>query len=86
MAEASMFLGISSIVFAFPFFSLLLSLLAITFGHIAFRQISRQPQTSAGKRKAIVGLATGYVGMVIGVFATVALGPFLLMYFQWNGR
>ena len=56
---------------------LLFSILAIILGHVAYCNEQRSPDQYAGKRMAIAGFTTGYVGLLMGivcVFGTWCLG------------
>jgi hypothetical protein len=65
MAIASMVLGIVWIYW-------IGSILAVVFGHIALRQIKRDPY-STGRGMAIAGLVLGYVGVAVLVALIAAI-------------
>jgi hypothetical protein len=74
MAVASMVLGILGLMGGWMCSGLILPVLAIMFGHIAYSNISRQPTALTGKGMAIAGFTMGYVGLMFGLFIVFVLG------------
>jgi hypothetical protein len=62
-------LAVASLVLGILWLGWLGSALALVFGHIALRQIGREP--NKGRNLAIAGLALGYLGMLTLVLAIV---------------
>ena len=74
LAVSSMVLGILGVVGGWMCCGLLFAILAIILGHVAYCNEQRNPDQYAGKRMAIAGFTTGYVGLLMGIVASFALG------------
>lgn len=79
LAIASMVIGILGIVGGWICCGILLPILAIIFGHIAYSRISRQPHLVTGQGFAIAGFTMGYVGLAFAIVMFFTLGTFTVL-------
>jgi len=79
LAVASMVLGIVGLVFgSWCCIGLILPVLAIIFGHVAYSQINCPASALSGKGMAIAGFVLGYVSIMINILIYLIYGALLL--------
>jgi len=74
LAIASMVVGILSLVGGWMCCGVIIPIVAIVMGHIAFSQIQRSPETMTGKGMAIAGFTIGYVALLLAIIVSLVLG------------
>ena len=76
MAVVALLLGLVGLLSAPVLVGLPLAIAAVVVGHITLRRIRRADPQPGGRGLAIAGLVAGYVGIVLAVGASVAIGYF----------